>query len=311
MRGYLYITILIAFSHIAHADDCSLADQLYAESLSQTEAQQLATLKSLVASCPDHALSLNHLGLLMEEVGNFSHAYDYYNQAIQADVNYPAPLAGKADVEFIQENYSEAIQSYEKFLALLVISINEGDPYELAQYEASYQDKLNQARQIASQEALSIDNSIEESGGFVSAETITRQLTVSHDKKRNIGLSDKPSVPLSIDIPIQFDYDSTRLNDSSIQQVKEISKALSSPTLITNRIMIEGHADADGDDDYNLQLSEKRALAVKALLVSAYGLSAQRFKVIGFGESVPIATNRTEEGRAKNRRVRLVNLGQF
>lgn len=67
-------------------------------------------------------------------------------------------------------------------------------------------------------------------------------------------------------------------------------------------IQIFGHTDNKGADDYNLNLSKQRAESVKNYL-SSRGLSASRFKIVGLGETEPLSTNSTEEGRALNRRV--------
>ena len=65
---------------------------------------------------------------------------------------------------------------------------------------------------------------------------------------------------------------------------------------------IEGHTDSDGKDAANQKLSEDRAAAVKNYLVE-HGISASRLSSVGFGESKPIATNKTAAGKALNRRV--------
>jgi outer membrane protein OmpA-like peptidoglycan-associated protein len=67
-------------------------------------------------------------------------------------------------------------------------------------------------------------------------------------------------------------------------------------------IEVQGHTDSKGADDYNMTLSEKRASAVATYLKSK-GIAASRIKTKGFGETAPVATNDTEEGRAQNRRV--------
>lgn len=69
-------------------------------------------------------------------------------------------------------------------------------------------------------------------------------------------------------------------------------------------VNVMGHTDSTGSDQYNLELSQKRAGSVAQYLI-AQGLLAQRFVVQGFGESRPIATNDTPEGRALNRRVEI------
>jgi outer membrane protein OmpA-like peptidoglycan-associated protein len=70
-------------------------------------------------------------------------------------------------------------------------------------------------------------------------------------------------------------------------------------------LSIEGHTDSQGDEDYNQKLSENRAKAVKAYLITK-GVKADQIKAIGFGESKPISDNGTAEGREKNRRVEFV-----
>lgn len=69
-------------------------------------------------------------------------------------------------------------------------------------------------------------------------------------------------------------------------------------------LTIEGHTDSDADDNYNLTLSQKRTESVKNYLISK-GISAERLTAIGYGESRPIASNKTAAGKAKNRRVEL------
>lgn len=67
---------------------------------------------------------------------------------------------------------------------------------------------------------------------------------------------------------------------------------------------VYGHTDSSGDDQYNFDLSQRRALAV-ANYLSAQGVDSRRFAVTGFGETKPIASNATAAGRAQNRRVEI------
>jgi len=69
-------------------------------------------------------------------------------------------------------------------------------------------------------------------------------------------------------------------------------------------ITVAGHADSTGPEEYNMQLSQQRALSVSNYL-AAQGVAPQRLSSIGFGESRPIADNGTEAGRAANRRVEI------
>jgi len=71
------------------------------------------------------------------------------------------------------------------------------------------------------------------------------------------------------------------------------------------RVTVEGHTDAIGTDQYNEGLSQRRADSVKGYLVGG-GVAEPRIETHGYGESQPIASNDTDEGRSLNRRVELV-----
>jgi len=90
-----------------------------------------------------------------------------------------------------------------------------------------------------------------------------------------------------------IDLDSSGLLDRLVET------ALRCPT---SNVEIAGHTDADGEDAFNQALSEKRAQAVTDYLVKA-GLPASRFTATGYGSSQPVATNDTDEGKARNRRI--------
>ncbi|MGI9433978.1 MAG: OmpA family protein, partial [Geminicoccaceae bacterium] len=113
-----------------------------------------------------------------------------------------------------------------------------------------------------------------------------------------------------VDLTVNFAYDSDRIEGAAHAQIMEIANALSAPSLTEKRIRIEGHTDGDGQADYNLDLSYRRAISVVRMLVDEYSISSDRLEVKGFGEDRPVATNDSDQGRALNRRVTLVNLGQ-
>jgi OOP family OmpA-OmpF porin len=101
---------------------------------------------------------------------------------------------------------------------------------------------------------------------------------------------------------IYFETNSDKLkliSNSSLDDLAEILKRNEAVNLT-----IEGHTDSDGDDAYNMTLSQKRTESVKEYLVSR-GVSETRLVPIGYGETRPIATNATNAGKAKNRRVEL------
>lgn len=105
---------------------------------------------------------------------------------------------------------------------------------------------------------------------------------------------------------IYFDSGSDRLRPESTPTLTDIATMLKDhPEL---KLLIEGHTDAIGDDEFNLDLSRKRAASVKKYLVENHGIDATRLETQGFGEQNPVDSNDTPEGRQNNRRVELVKL---
>lgn len=99
---------------------------------------------------------------------------------------------------------------------------------------------------------------------------------------------------------VTFAFDSSNLTSVAQTNLDKLAKVLvDNPD--TN-INIYGHTDSKGADDYNMKLSQRRADAVKAYL-SGKGITSSRMFAKGEGESMPVASNDTDEGRAKNRRV--------
>lgn len=99
-----------------------------------------------------------------------------------------------------------------------------------------------------------------------------------------------------------FDYDSDRVNAPFYGELDKIAAALQeSSTFIT----VAGHTDDQGSNDYNNDLSQRRAEAVKTYLVGK-GIDPSKVQAIGYGESQPVADNSSSEGQAQNRRVEII-----
>ncbi len=106
-----------------------------------------------------------------------------------------------------------------------------------------------------------------------------------------------------VDLKINFDINSAKISNSYSSRIAKFAEVLkSNPKL---KATIKAYTDATGTEKYNQKLSEKRAAAtVKAL--KALKVDTKRLKAVGYGETNPIATNKTKEGRAANRRVTAV-----
>jgi outer membrane protein OmpA-like peptidoglycan-associated protein len=103
---------------------------------------------------------------------------------------------------------------------------------------------------------------------------------------------------------ILFDVDSDRIKPESAATIKMIASGLQANS--GSNFVIEGHTDSTGDAARNMDLSQRRAEAVKSVLVSQFGIDGARLTTKGFGATKPVATNNTPQGRAENRRVEFV-----
>lgn len=113
-------------------------------------------------------------------------------------------------------------------------------------------------------------------------------------------VGDRVVLNMPSDITFAVDQDTVKSSFFSV---------LNSVAIVLNRyqqtvVDVYGHTDSTGDDNYNLELSQRRALSV-ANYLNAQGVDSRRFAVTGFGETRPIASNGTPAGRAQNRRVEI------
>ena len=109
-------------------------------------------------------------------------------------------------------------------------------------------------------------------------------------------------IKLTMKSGILFGFDSYTLTQASKENLVKLSETLKEYG--DTNILVAGHTDNVGAEDYNMKLSEKRADAVSGFL-SNNGVKRSRMSVIGYGESTPMVDNTSESGRDKNRRVEL------
>jgi outer membrane protein OmpA-like peptidoglycan-associated protein len=132
-------------------------------------------------------------------------------------------------------------------------------------------------------------------------EVLSRSIGVV-ERKKIVELTEKAESP-KLDFTIHFGFDSAEIEQDSYGTLDSLAKALKSEALYNAYFLINGHTDAKGSDDYNLDLSQRRADAVVAYLVSQ-SVDASHLKAIGFGES---ALKDPGDGEsAANRRVEIV-----
>ncbi|MDO8862187.1 OmpA family protein [Haliea sp. E1-2-M8] len=105
----------------------------------------------------------------------------------------------------------------------------------------------------------------------------------------------------SIKLKVNFDFDSTVVKEHYFADIGELATFLK--RFDDLQVDVEGHTDSVGPENYNQQLSQRRAQAVIDLLVNQHGIAANRLEAVGYGEARPVASNDTDAGRAENRRV--------
>ena len=106
---------------------------------------------------------------------------------------------------------------------------------------------------------------------------------------------------VTIDLNLEFDFDSAQLRPSHGAEIDEVTAFMKQfPGSVA---VLEGHTDSRGSDAYNQALSERRASSVMEYMVNQGGIARERLSSKGLGESAPIDTNDTDEGRQHNRRV--------
>jgi OOP family OmpA-OmpF porin len=99
---------------------------------------------------------------------------------------------------------------------------------------------------------------------------------------------------------IQFEFNSSVLRTSAYPALDKLSAEVRANSAMN--IQLDGHASAEGTEEYNMQLSKDRANSVKTYLVNS-GVTANKISTRGYGETRPVASNATEEGKSQNRRV--------
>jgi outer membrane protein OmpA-like peptidoglycan-associated protein len=130
----------------------------------------------------------------------------------------------------------------------------------------------------------------------------TRSLSAGERQKVAALTKEKPS----IDLTINFDYNSATISNKAVSTVTELGKALADPQLKGSVFLVAGHTDAKGSDDYNQKLSERRAESIKRFLTEKYGIAAENLVTVGYGESQ--LKNSTDPNADENRRVQVVNM---
>lgn len=164
---------------------------------------------------------------------------------------------------------------------------------------ARAREEAEQARRLADAQASEIELARREAQlATQAAESLRRRLEYMELRETDRGVV----VTLG---DVLFEVGKSDLHEDARTHLVDVVELLQSEP--DNRIRIEGHTDASGPSELNLRLSQQRAEAVRSALADL-GISADRITAVGMGEDFPIASNESDEGRARNRRVDVILL---
>ena len=125
------------------------------------------------------------------------------------------------------------------------------------------------------------------------------------DRKEIVKIVEKYELP-TIDLTIYFDYNSAKITSDSIPTLVKLGQAMLHKDLKGGKFLVGGHTDARGSDEYNLTLSQQRAMSVKHFLMESFNISHEQLVAIGFGEEE--LKNQYDPESGDNRRVQVTNL---
>jgi len=130
----------------------------------------------------------------------------------------------------------------------------------------------------------------------------TRSLTNTEREEIAEAAKDKPN----IDLTITFDYNSAEISAKSMSEVQKLGRALTNPDLKGSTFLLAGHTDAAGSDNYNQDLSERRADSIKRYLMDNFHIASTDLVTVGYGKSK--LKDPSQPLAEVNRRVQVVNM---
>ena len=145
--------------------------------------------------------------------------------------------------------------------------------------------------------------SIGVAGDIVTSDELIEQLTPKAER----GLAAVGVLGPSINLTVQFEFNSAELTPTAVKQLDNVGVALSSSHLDSYDFLLVGHTDSLGSRPYNRRLSERRAARVRSYLMDKFGVSAGRLVSLGMGEDSLLLEDDPESG--ENRRVEIRNIG--
>jgi adhesin transport system outer membrane protein len=226
------------------------------------------------------------LNVRQEISNNFNELAALREQVVLTEVSRKAQNATR-------KAYRDQFDRGRRSLLDLLDSQNEYFDAERSNINAIVDEVASQARTLANMGLLLASLEVD---GLNAEKVAGMDLDLTRDP------SDKNTQALEVDV--QFESNSSVIISAYDTEIGVVAQTLANNS--DARAVVEGHTDSIGDPKYNLWLSQRRAEAVRQLLIDQYGVKSSQVTAVGRGEESPIANNRTADGRRLNRRVELI-----
>jgi len=152
--------------------------------------------------------------------------------------------------------------------------------------------------------AVAIEKKVVDIIGIPRGVAVTGRMAEVEAALKDLGAKvTEAEIRMELPSDILFDFDKHDLRPDAQEALRKVAAVIRAYP--GKRILVEGHTDSKGSDQYNIKLSVRRAESVTRWLQERENLTDTNFQTKGWGESRPGATNETEEGRQKNRRVEI------
>ena len=252
-------------------------------------------LSTLLAACASAPQRNDQLEQARAEVQNFS-ADPLAQQAASNDLDAARASLDQAQGAFQQKAPPDKVNQL-AYLAMRHAQAGEARISEVrARQEVAKAQQDREHIQLAAREHETQEAKTQAAAAQSQLADTQQELRDLQAKQTNRGMV----MTLS---DVLFDTGHATLKPGADRDMDRLAQALKDNS--NTRVIIEGHTDSVGGDDYNMALSEKRAQAVADAL-EMRGVPADRYKVKGLGKEFPIASNSTQAGRQQNRRVEIV-----
>ena len=219
-------------------------------------------------------------------------------------LNFSLLFAQECNKNVYSEDEAIKLSTYGKNLEKSILEKNPADTALIAKLQGDYSTDLCG---YTDESVIKISNYLKELEKLDSINKIVKEdiKPIEVAKIEEEPVRPKEAVPVTPSLVPEVKAVETLLFAPNSAQIKPSKFAVLVTQLKSDKnatVTIDGYADADASDEYNLKLSQKRANSVKAYLISK-GINSSRITINAYGEKNPIADNETPEGKAKNRRV--------